>query len=64
MNKGCLIGILVYIFCWALSFALSAGIMWLICWAFSLVFQWKIVFGIWLVLCLLWLFFTPVRSKK
>lgn len=37
----------------ALSFFVTAGIVWLICWAFSLTFSWKIAFGIWLVLVIL-----------
>lgn len=51
--KGCLAVIGIYILLWAISFLISAGVMWLICWAFAWSFSWKIVFGIWLVMCLL-----------
>lgn len=37
---------------YAVSFFVTAGILWLICWAFALTFTWKIAIGIWLVLIL------------
>lgn len=40
-----------------LSFFISAGIIWLIAWAFDLIFSWKAVIGVWLILVLVSSFF-------
>lgn len=65
MKNGCLWLICIYIFIYTISFVITAAVGWLVCWAFSLVFNWKIIFGIWLLLCFLIPMFRPqVNIKK
>lgn len=44
----------------AVSFGLTAGIVYLVCLCFSIAFSWKIALGVWLIILL----FNPVVPKK
>lgn len=50
---GCLIILLALVGYMALDFAISMGLIWLLCWAFNLVWNWKAVIGVWLLLLLI-----------
>lgn len=52
-----LLVVLLFIVGYSLSWAITTGILYLICLCFSLEFSLLTATGIWLVLCLLWLFF-------
>lgn len=49
--------ILLFVVGYSISWAITTGILYLICLCFSLEFSLLTATGIWLVLCLLWLFF-------
>ena len=49
--------ILLFMVGYALSWAITTGIIYLICLCFGLEFSISIATGIWLILCLIWLFF-------
>lgn len=50
----------LFVMIMVLLFGMFAGFIWLICWCFNLVFDIKIVFGIFLILC----FAIGLFSKK
>lgn len=56
-----LIGVLVFVFLNALSWAICLGMMYLICLCFSLEFNILIATGVWLILCFIKMVFP---SKK
>ncbi len=56
--------VLLVILCLAISFLVTAGLVWLLCWllpalgiatigTFTIVFSWKLALAIWLILALL-----------
>lgn len=51
--SGCLILLLALLGYLALDFVFSAGLIWIICWAFNLVWNWKAVIGVWVLLVLI-----------
>ena len=55
--------IAVIVICLAISFGISAALVYGICWAFNLTFTWKIAFGVWLVLSLLSGFFKTIVTR-
>lgn len=50
---GCLIGALILLALYAVSYIITIGLIYLICMCFSLTFSWLIATGIWLVLVIL-----------
>lgn len=44
------------------SFLLTSGLVWAICWAFEMTFTWKLAFGVYLVIVLINLVFTPSKG--
>ena len=61
---GCLFIIFVIIVVLALNFGLVAGLVWIICWAFGFAFSWKVVIGVYAVLCLFEMVFAKINSGK
>lgn len=53
MSSAIILSVITVIGFLAISFFVTAGIIWLICWAFSLTFSWKITFGIWLIILII-----------
>lgn len=47
----------------ALSFFMTAAIVFGICWAFALTFSWKLAVGVWLILCLVRGIFSVTVNK-
>lgn len=60
---GCLLAVLLLLITCAVSFLITAGIVWVICWAFGFLFTWKLVIGIWAVLFLLRTVFNVTVKK-
>lgn len=60
---GCLLAVLLLLITGAVSFLITAGIVWVICWAFGFLFTWKLVIGIWAVLFLLRTVFNVTVKK-
>lgn len=50
---GFIVGILIVAVCYAISWAITCGVIYLITVCFGLEFSWLIATGIWLILCLL-----------
>ena len=61
---GFIIGALILIIGYGLSWAVSVGLMYLICLCFSWNFSLLITTGIWLVLCFLKLIFTGKKGGE
>ena len=61
---GILIGAIVVLGCYAISFGITALIFKGICWAFSLAFSWKVAFGIWLIMMLVKGLFDGSKNNK
>lgn len=61
---GCLGAILVFVLFVSISFLATSGLIWLACWAFGWTFQWKIVFGIWIVMALIRSCFKSTTNVK
>lgn len=47
---GVLIAIAVVALGYVISFAVTAGVVWLLCWAFDFTFTWKLVIGVFIIL--------------
>lgn len=56
----CILGVIVSL---AIGYLIVVGLIKLICLCFGLVFSWKIATGVWLVLCLLSMFFGKNKSE-
>ena len=56
-----IVGLLTIAMCYAISWAITVGIIYLICLCFSLKFNLLIATGVWLILCLIKAMFP---SKK
>ena len=61
---GILIGAIVVLGIYAISFGITALIFKGICWAFSLTFSWKVAFGIWLIMMLIKGLFDGSKNNK
>lgn len=61
---GYLLAVLLFLITCAISFLITAGIIWVICWAFGFLFTWKLVIGIWAVLLLLKNVFSVTVKKN
>jgi hypothetical protein len=61
---GVLIGVIVVLGFYAISFGITALIFKGICWAFSLTFSWKVAFGIWLIMMLVKGLFDGSKNNK
>jgi len=59
-----LIGAIVVLGLYAISFGITALIFKGICWAFGLIFSWKVAFGIWLIMMLVKGLFDGSKNNK
>ena len=50
---GCALILIIFISLIAFNFVLTAGLYALIAWCFGLVFSWKIAFGIWIMVSII-----------
>lgn len=56
--------IITFLFCYALSWILTCGIIKLITLCFGWIFSWKIATGIWLILCIASRIFSNTTTIK
>lgn len=43
-----------------ISFGIVSGIVWMVCWCFGLIFSWKVAFGSYIVILVVWWFIRLV----
>ena len=60
---GCLLTLFLMLIGYGISFGVTAGAFWLICWALNFAFSWKIVVGVWVVICILQSIFSHPHSS-
>lgn len=61
---GVLIGAIVVLGLYAISFGITGLIIKGVCWAFGLTFSWKVAFGIWLIMILVKGLFDGSKNNK
>ena len=59
-----LIGIIVVLGVYAISFGITGLIIKGVCWAFGLAFSWRLAFGIWLIMILVKGLFDGSKNNK
>ena len=59
-----IIGLLIVVFLYALSWLVTCGLIKLITMCFGWAFKWPIATGIWLILCIAKTFFGSDKSSK
>lgn len=53
MKEGCLLVFIIAAICYAISWLVTCGVIYLITLCFGWTFKWPIATGIWLILCIL-----------